>query len=146
MKYYLTVAAWLLMFAQGIATAGVTAEILAQGATGWDGGAITYPKNNPEMTVQKISITTDGQEVVLPIHCHTIPLAAYVLTGSVKVIKTSGEEKLFKAGDAFIEVMKSWHKGIFTEDTELLVFYAGEKGVPLSVKQDADGELSKLCH
>ncbi len=146
MKYHLTVAAWLLVFAQGAANAGVSAEILAQGATGWDGGAITYPKTTPEMTVQKISITTDGQEVVLPIHCHSIPLAAYVLSGSVKVVKTSGEEKQFQAGDAFIEVMKAWHKGIFTEDTELLVFYAGEKDVPLSIKQDGDSELTRLCN
>jgi len=54
----------------------------------------------------------------------------------VKVVKPSGEYKLFKAGDAFIEVVNKWHKGIFVEDTELIVFYAGTNGVALSVKKE----------
>jgi hypothetical protein len=66
--------------------------------------------------------------------------------GSLKVVKPNGAEKLFRAGDAFIEVMRTWHKGVFTEDAELLVFYAGEKDVPISVKQDGDPKLQKLCN
>ncbi len=146
MRQLLTTAVWLLLLTLHTATADtVTSEILAKGSGSWDGVAISYPQGNPEISVQKITITPDGKDVVLPIHCHTMPLAAYVLKGSVRVVKTSGEEMSFKAGDAFIEVMKSWHKGILTEDTELLVFYAGESGVPLSVKQDGDPSLSKQC-
>jgi len=146
MKYYLTIAACLLLLMQTTAVANkVNSQILTKGSTSWDGKAIQYPTDNPEIVVKKITVDTGGNEAALAIHCHTTPLAAYVLKGSVKVVKTSGEEKLFKTGDAFIEVVKTWHKGVFTEDTELLVFYAGEKDVPLSTKKDGDADLIKLC-
>ena len=61
------------------------------------------------------------------------------------MVNSSGENKLFQAGDAFIEVMNKWHKGIFVEDTELIVFYAGQKGVALSVKKDGSSPLFKAC-
>lgn len=147
MKSNLVVATCLLLLIQNAAFAGeVTSQILTKGSTSWDGSTIQYPTDNPEIVVKKISIDTGGNETTLAIHCHTTPLAAYVLTGSVKVVKTTGEEKLFKTGDAFIEVMKTWHKGVFTENTELLVFYAGKKDIPLSLKQDGDAEWSKLCN
>ncbi len=146
MKYYLSVVVWLLLFLQNPVIANeVTTDILVKGSSSWDGGAVTYPQGKPELIVQKISIALGGKEISLSMHCHTIPLAAYVLKGSLKVVKASGEEKLFKAGDAFIEVMKSWHKGVFTEDAELIVFYAGEKDLPMSVKRDGDTNLVKLC-
>ncbi len=104
-----------------------------------------YAKGKPEITIQKVDISTGSEEVSLAVLCHTIPLAAYVLKGSVKVINSSGENRLFRAGDAFIEVMNRWHKGVFVEDTELIVFYAGQKGVPLSVKKDGGSPLLKAC-
>ncbi len=71
--------------------------------------------------------------------------AAYVLKGSVRVVKLSGESKLFNAGDAFIEVMNKWHKGVFVEDTELIAFYAGNKGRALLVKKDGDASQQNVC-
>lgn len=146
MKNHLTLATWLFLLIHNTAIAGeVTVQTLATGSTSWDGGSIKYPQNDPQITVQKIAIDTDGKEITLATHCHTTPLAAYVLKGKVKVVKPSGEERLFEAGDAFIEVMNAWHRGVISEDTELLVFYAGESGVPLSIKQDGDKELSNSC-
>jgi quercetin dioxygenase-like cupin family protein len=146
MKYYLAAAASLFLLLQNTVTAKeVTADILVKGSTSWDGGAIAYPQGKAELIVQKIAIASGGKEISLAMHCHTIPLAAYVTKGSLKVVKASGEEKMFKAGDAFIEVMKTWHKGVFTEDAELIVFYAGEKDVPISTKKDGDANLIKLC-
>lgn len=125
-----------LLFTAPFALAGeVTSSILNQGSSSWDGGAIRYPAGTPELSVQRIRVEASGEAVALPIHCHRIPLAAYVAKGSVRVVKNSGEEHQFQAGDAFIEVMSQWHKGIFQEPTELIVFYAGEKGAPLSVKE-----------
>lgn len=125
-----------LLLIQPFAQAGeVTTAILAQGSSSWDGGPIRYPAGAPELSVQRIEVEAGSEAVSLPIHCHRIPLAAYVAKGSVRVVKSSGEERQFKAGDAFIEVMGQWHKGVFQETTELIVFYAGERGAPLSVKQ-----------
>lgn len=146
MKYYLVTAVWLLLLIQNTSIADeVTADILVKGSTSWDGGTIAYPQGKAELIVQKIAVTPGDKEISLSMHCHTIPLAAYVTRGSLKVVKANGEEKMFKAGDAFIEVMKTWHKGVFSEDAELIVFYAGEKGVPVSTKKDGDADLIKLC-
>ena len=147
MRYYLVVATWSLLFSLNTAIANeVTADILIKGSKSWDGGVISYPKGQAELIVQKIVISPNDKEVSLAMHCHTIPLAAYVTRGSLKVVKANGEEKIFKAGDAFIEVMKSWHKGVFTEEAELIVFYAGKEGAPVSTKKDGSAELVKLCN
>jgi len=147
MKLLLVIVSSLFLFMQNtVAVAGdVSSTILVKGATSWDGSSFNYAQGEPEITVQKISINTGSEEVSLAVHCHTVPLAAYVLKGSVNVVKPSGESKLFNVGDAFVEVMNKWHKGVFVEDTELLVFYAGAKGVELSVKKDSNAPLSKSC-
>ena len=142
MKVILVVASGLMLFMQNTAAAGeVSSSILVNESVSWDGGAFEYAKGKPEITIQKLDISTGSEEVSLAVHCHTIPLAAYVLKGSVKVVNSSGENRLFRAGDAFIEVMNKWHKGVFVEDTELIVFYAGQKGVTLSVKKDGGSPL-----
>ncbi len=146
MKIILVIVSGLLLFMQSTTASGeVSSNILVNESVSWDGGAFEYTKGKPEITVRKIDISTGSEKISLAVHCHTIPLAAYVLKGSVKVVKPSGENKLFKAGDAFIEVMNKWHKGVFVEDTELIVFYAGKKGVTLSVKKDGSPPLSKAC-
>jgi len=146
MKIILVIISGVLLFIQNtIAVGEISSTILVNESVSWDGGTFKYVKGKPEITIQKISIGTGSKEVSLAVHCHTVPLAAYVLKGSVKVVKPSGENKLFKAGDAFIEVMNKWHKGVFVEDTELIVFYAGEKGVPLSMGEDGSSSLSKAC-
>ena len=146
MKIILVIVSGLLLFMQNTTAAGeLSSNNLVKESVSWDGGAFEYAKGKPQITIQKIDISTGNGEVSLAVHCHTIPLAAYVLKGSVKVVKPSGENKLFKAGDAFIEVMNKWHKGLFVEDTELIVFYAGKKGVTLPVKKDGSSPLSKAC-
>ena len=146
MKSILVIASGLLLFMQSTTAAGeISSTILVNESVSWDGGAFEYAKGKPEITIQKIDISTGSEEVLLVVHCHPIPIAAYVLKGSVKVINSSGENKLFQAGDAFIEVMNKWHKGIFVEDTELIVFYAGQEGVPLSVNKDGSSPLLRAC-
>ncbi len=123
----------------------ITSTILKSGSASWDGGAFAYPQGQPEISVQKITVHPDGKQVELPVHCHPVPLSGYVLKGNVTVITAAGKSRLFKTGEAFIEVSNTWHKGIFNEDTELLVFYAGEKEVPLSVKQGENSPFAKGC-
>ncbi|MCP3688876.1 MAG: hypothetical protein GY784_10720 [Gammaproteobacteria bacterium] len=145
MKITLVLVSLALLFMQHASVASeVSADILVSDSVSWDGGAFEYNAGEPEITIQKININT-GTEMSLAMHCHTIPLAAYVSKGSVRVVKLSGESKLFQAGDAFIEVMNKWHKGVFVEDTELIAFYAGNKGKALSVKHDGDASQPDIC-
>jgi len=142
---FVIISAILLLMQNTSAMAEVSSTILHNESISWDGGTFEYVKGKAEITIQKIDIRPGSEEVSLAIHCHSMPLAAYVAKGSVKVVKPSGENKLYKAGDAFIEVMNKWHKGVFVEDTELLVFYAGKEGLPLSVEKGTISPLSKTC-
>jgi quercetin dioxygenase-like cupin family protein len=142
---FLLSAAAMLLRSPASAADEISSTILQKGSTSWDGGAFAYPQGEPEMTVQRITVKTDGKEVELPVHCHPVPIAGYVLKGSVKVVTSAGKSRLFKAGEALIEVSNTWHKGIFAEDTELLVFYAGKEGVPLSVKQVESSFFASKC-
>ncbi|WP_202864736.1 hypothetical protein [Trabulsiella odontotermitis] len=63
-----------------------------------------------------------------------MPVAAYVLSGILTVEKKStGEKRLLKAGDVLPEMINNVHRGYTgKEGATLLVFYAGEKGLPRS--------------
>ncbi|MBU0506469.1 MAG: cupin domain-containing protein [bacterium] len=100
----------------------------------WDGNPIVYPKEEPKITVLKITIP---QNAKLPLHYHAGPSAAYVVKGELKVVLESGETRIFKEGDALIEVINVWHRGIGLADkTELIAFYASDTNTPLSTKKD----------
>ncbi len=113
----------------------ISSTILIKESVSWDGSPFAYSKGIPEITVQKVTVRTN-EEFIVAMHQHTIPLAAYILKGGVKVVKESGESVLFEAGAAVIEIMNQCHQGVFTEDTEIIIFYAGEKGIPLSMMKE----------
>lgn len=120
------------------------AEILTQDTLSWDGSGFNYPIGKSEISIVKVTVP-NGVETSE--HCHPMPLAAYVVTGAIEVTTSSGETKTFQQGEAFVEVMNKWHKGLGVgEDTELIVFYAGQERLPLSVKKDGDSVLANRCH
>lgn len=68
-------------------------------------------------------------------HRHPVASLAYVISGELEVIiKDTGETKIFREGDAFTEVINTWHygKNIGDEPVELVVFYVGERGMQLT--------------
>jgi quercetin dioxygenase-like cupin family protein len=144
MKYFL-VFVMVMQLSQQIVFAAdkITADILIQSSSSWEGGDVLYPQGDAEITIVKIDIPRNS---IIPLHCHPIPLAAYVLKGEVEVTTVSGEVRSFKKGQAFVEVMDKWHKGLGVgEETQLIVFYAGRKGVPLSVKKNDAPVLAGKC-
>lgn len=104
--------------------------VLLQTTTNGDGVPITYPKGTPQVTAR---ITEIPVGVSTGVHNHPIPLFAYIMQGELTIKSTSGDVKVFKAGDAFME-RTDWHEGINagTEPVRLLAVYAGEVGAPLS--------------
>ena len=129
---YLTIFLLIPMLISAQAEEQVKAEVLKQDTVNWDGGPIAYPSGQAEISVLKVSIPA-GSKTAL--HCHPVPIAAYILSGSVEVITKAGHSHTFNAGDALIEVMNQWHTGYGVSDelTEIIVFYAGAKDVPRSV-------------
>ncbi len=112
----------------------VTVEVLAKSTTSWDGSVLpSYPKGKPEVTILKIDIAPG---VKLPLHEHPVINAGYLVSGELTVVTQDDEVLELKAGDTLVEVVKKWHYGINKGDVpaEIVVFYAGVEGEPLTLK------------
>jgi quercetin dioxygenase-like cupin family protein len=111
-------------------------EVLAKSAKMWDGSPLpNYPTQSPEITLLKVTIPAHTQ---LPMHKHPVINAGYLLSGELTVISEEGAELTLKAGDTLIELVDKWHygKNDGDEDVELIVFYAGSKESPITVKKE----------
>jgi len=143
-SFFLLVMILLMAAPNALAQDQVTVHTLSKGSVGWDGSDIQYPKGSAEITVVRIQVP-EGAEI--SVHCHTVPLAAYVAKGAIEVTTLSGAKKTFRQGEAFIEVMNKWHRGLGAgKDTELVVFYAGQKNAPLGVDKNGDPALTGKCN
>ena len=110
-------------------------EVLLKTTSTWD--RVEYKKlkiKKPEVTVLKIIINV-GEE--LPMHKHDMVNIAYVKKGTLTVITDDNKEITLKAGEVLPELIGKYHYGKNTgnELVELVVFYIGQKGTPLSVNK-----------
>jgi quercetin dioxygenase-like cupin family protein len=125
---------WLAPTAHAAEAEGIQVETILQSTTSWDGTAYpAYPTGQTELTVLKITI---APHTTLPWHTHPMPNAAYVQSGELTVEKAEGgETRKLVSGDVLPEMVNSSHRG-YTGDQPvvLIVFYAGEKRMPLSKK------------
>lgn len=114
---------------------GVESTVLLKSSSSWDGMSYdAYPGGIPELTVLNIKIPAN---TALNWHEHPMPNAAYVVSGHLKVeTRESGQSILLKPGDVLPEMVNRQHRGV-TGNTavELVVFYAGTAGMPLSSSQ-----------
>jgi len=130
----------LLLFTN-LSLAKLSVETLVSSDKSWDGNSFKYPKGSPKITIKKILV--DADKGFKGFHCHIIPLAAYIVKGRLEVVKKSGQVKVFKEGDAFVEVMNVWHAGRFSKGSEIIVFYAGDTKLPFNIYPK--DTLSHLC-
>ena len=115
---------------------GVTTELVIRSPNDWSGNILPpYLTNAPEIALMRYSIPP---KTALPIHQHPSINAAYVMEGEVTVVKEGGGERTFRKGEAIIEMVGQWHygKNQGTIPTELIVFYATAKDLPLAIKKD----------
>jgi len=120
------------------ATAGETrrralqSETLLRTGSSWDGEPYKYyPSGQPELTILKITLAPHTE---LEWHTHPIPSAAYILSGELTLErKKDGKKQHFAAGQVVSETVNTLHRGLTGDETvELIVFYAGSPGVPLT--------------
>jgi quercetin dioxygenase-like cupin family protein len=112
----------------------VKVEQLLQTTHSWDGTPYAgYVSGQPEITILKIAIPAN---TALDWHQHPMINAAYVLSGQITLEKKeTGERMVFHAGQALAESVNTVHRGFTTDQpVELIVFYAGAVGLPLSIK------------
>ena len=145
MKILMLLIMGLLFNTQGVlANDAVTADILTRDIFSWDGSNIQYPKGIAEITVTKFTVP---RGVIISDHCHPIPVAAYVMTGAIEVTKPSGEKKIFRQGDAYIGMMNKWHGGRGVgEDTQVIIFHAGQLSLSDYVDKNGDSALASKCN
>lgn len=109
----------------------ISTQIL-QTTTTWNGAEMEYPATeSAEITALHIEFAP-GSETVW--HRHPVPSLAYIMSGELEVKIKDGETKIFRKGDAFAEVIDTWHygKNMGNEPVKLVVFYVGEKGRKLT--------------
>lgn len=120
----------------------VSAGELLKTSTSWDGGNISYPTGEAEVTSVKLKLD-EGETVKF--HCHPVPTFVYILDGTVEVETKNGRKVLLKKGESALEVMKTIHKGTAVGDsTEILIFFAGAKSIPNAVFADSK-DAKKYC-
>lgn len=115
-------------------TGEVDVDVLAKSDKSWDGRLLPdYNEGQPEVTILRISVPPGIQ---LPLHRHPMINAGVMLKGQLTVVTENDERLHLAAGDAIVEVVGKWHYGINEGDepAEIIVFYAGIIGMPISFK------------
>ena len=109
---------------------------LAKSTKSWNGNPLPkYPEGEPEVTILKITIPP---KTTLPLHQHPEINAGVLLKGNLTVISETKDTLHLKTGDPIIELVNKWHYGINegSDPVEIIVFYAGIKGKPITVKKE----------
>ena len=104
----------------------------------WNGKTLPkYDDGKPEVTILKVVIPAKTK---LKVHRHPVINAAVVLKGELSVITELNDTLQVKAGDAFAEVVDTWHYGANNGNipAELIVFYAGIDGNPNTILKNVE--------
>ena len=111
---------------------------LIKSTESWNGHPLpAYGTGAPEITILRITIPPGH---TLPVHTHPVINAGVLLKGELTVTTDSGQVLHLKPYDPIIEVVNIWHygKNEGDEPAEIIVFYAGETGMPITVKASED--------
>lgn len=114
---------------------GIKVATLAKTQLSWDGTTLPgYPQGTPEITILRITVPAKTQ---LPLHTHPVINAGVLLTGELTVVTDDNKTLHLKAGDSIVEVVNRWHYGKNDGDlpAEIIVFYAGTKESPVTIKK-----------
>jgi len=113
----------------------VKVDVLAKTSSSWDGTTLPdYATVKPEITILRIIIPPQTQ---LPLQKHPVINAGVLLKGNLTVVSENKETLHLKPGDSIVEVVNKWHygKNEGNELAEIIVFYAGIQGSPITIKK-----------
>ena len=120
---------------QNTGRSSISVEEIIKSSKSWDGKLLVpYSQGQPEITILRISIPVGAQ---LETHSHPVINAGVLMSGQLTVRTTDGKVLHLKAGDPIVEVVNTLHYGINegTVPAEIVVFYAGIVGQPVTVSQ-----------
>ena len=114
----------------------IKVEQVLQATQAWDGSPYRrYPAGSPQLTVLRITIPP---HTALQWHHLPVVSVAYVLSGRLTIEKRdTGERTVVPPGQAVAETVDLTHRGFTTDEpVELIVFYAGQVGLPLTLNDE----------
>lgn len=129
---------WLLLLCSVASTTAqahavqVEQEVIVATGQAWDGSTWDYPPAAPQVTLLRLQVPPN---TTLGWHQHPMLNVAYVVRGAITVERQHDSlQRHFSAGSAIAEMMNVTHRGHTGADgAELLIFYAGAPGMPLSI-------------
>ena len=88
------------------------------------GESIAYPDGQAKITSLIVTIAPGAET---GFHKHGVPLYVYVLEGEATVDYGDKGKRVYKAGEAFMEAMDTWHNGTNPTDkpVRVLAVYMG---------------------
>jgi quercetin dioxygenase-like cupin family protein len=110
-------------------------KVLTKTTSSWDGTNLPqYRKGQPEITILRITVPP---KVQLPLHRHPVINAGVLLRGQLTVVTGDKKTLHLKAGDAIVELVDKAHygKNEGSEPAEIIVFYVGIRGEPVTIKK-----------
>lgn len=113
---------------------GVVMTRVVESSASWDGAPLpAYPGGVPRVTILRAAIPPRAK---LEMHRHPLINAGLVLRGELTVVDEEGRERTFRAGEGIVELVGRRHYGENRggETVDLVMFYAGAEGMPLSEK------------
>lgn len=107
---------------------------LLRTSTNFAGQQIQYPDKHPAEASILIVTIPPGKQTGW--HTHPVPLFGYVLSGEITVTIKGHGKHTFHEGDPLAECVNLLHNGVNTgtAPVKLLIFVAGEKSTPFTVK------------
>jgi quercetin dioxygenase-like cupin family protein len=114
---------------------GVVVMELAKTSQSWNGDSLpAYPHGQPEITILRIVIPAGTR---LKAHSHPVINAGVLLSGQLTVVAENGKTLHLKAGDPIVELVDTSHYGVNdgNETAEIIVFYAGTSGAPITISE-----------
>ncbi|MGI9495279.1 MAG: cupin domain-containing protein [Mariniblastus sp.] len=121
----------------GFHDTGIEIKELVKSTESWNGKLLpAYPKGQPEVTILKITVPPKTK---LAMHRHPYINAGVLLKGELNVVTDDHRKLKLKAGDSIVEIVNQLHFGenAMDEPAEIIVFYAGVKDRPVTIKQES---------
>jgi quercetin dioxygenase-like cupin family protein len=136
LKFLSTFFLWLIPALLGAREPQIEVQQILQTTQSWDGTNYqSYPTGQPQLTVLRIKVPPN---TALHWHHHPVISVGYVLSGELTLEKkATGERTIVHPGQALAETVQTTHRGFTTnEPVELVVFYAGQVGVPITINEE----------
>lgn len=112
---------------------GLKSTTLLQASSTPGGQPIVFPLFRNQFVASLVEIAPGGQ---VGRHLHPVPIFLYILDGELTVEADGQQPRIYRAGEAAVEVTNTWHNAFNRGrgPARFLVVAAGEEGTPVTIR------------